>query len=61
MARRVGFKQIDVTRAIKGAQAAGLKPTSARVDPATGEIEMTFGSEASSTGNSFDALLSGQR
>jgi hypothetical protein len=42
MARRQGFKQGDVTRALKGAVAAGLKPSRVEID-AAGRIVLDFG------------------
>ncbi len=36
------FKQVDVTRAVKGAQAAGLRPTGMEIDP-NGKIILIFG------------------
>lgn len=35
---RAPFKQIDVTRAVKGAVAAGLAVGGFKIDPRTGEI-----------------------
>ncbi len=62
MARRSAFKQADIARAIKGATSAGLRPSGCKIDPATGAIELTFGSESgASSGNSFDAIMSGGR
>lgn len=57
MARRASFKQADLTRALRGARAAGLEPRGCRINPATGEIEMQFGNDNAGAGNSFDALM----
>lgn len=56
-ARRANFKQADLTRALRGARAAGMEPRGCRINPLTGEIEMQFGSVTSDTNNSFDRLL----
>jgi hypothetical protein len=37
------FKLSDLARAIKGAQAAGVKPQRVEIDPVTGKIVMIFG------------------
>lgn len=39
--RRATFKQADLTRALRGAVAAGLKPSGYRIDPA-GSIVVMF-------------------
>lgn len=59
-ARRATFKQADLTRALRGAQAAGMVPSGCRINPHTGEIEMQFGSSAVASGNSFDNLMGGR-
>ena len=41
MARRVAFKQADVSRALKGAVSAGLKPCRAEIG-ADGRIVLVF-------------------
>jgi hypothetical protein len=56
-ARRATFKQADLTRALRGAQAAGMVPSGCRINPQTGEIEMQFGSVVTCGGNSFDSLM----
>ena len=56
MTRRAAFKQSDLTRALRGAKAAGLEPQGCKINPATGEIEMQFGKDAASR-NSFDQLM----
>ena len=38
MTARAAFKQGDVTRAIRGVEAAGLKVAACRIVPTTGEI-----------------------
>lgn len=43
-ARRQSFKQADVSRALKGALAAGLKPSRAEIT-AEGKIVMSFGAD----------------
>lgn len=54
--RRSSFKQADATRALRGAVAAGLKPTGYRIDP-TGAIEVMFtGAMADRQTNSFDEI-----
>ncbi len=56
-ARRASFKQADATRALKGAVAAGLRPTGFRIDP-SGAIEVQFEGQARSAAiNSFDDIL----
>lgn len=55
--RRATFKQADLTRALRGARAAGMEPRGCRINPATGEIEMQFGNDNASTGNTFDRLI----
>lgn len=57
--RSARFLQIDATRALKGAVAAGMKPTAMRIG-STGEIIVTFDDEPAEVSNSFDAAL-GQR
>ncbi|WP_373487274.1 hypothetical protein [Blastomonas sp.] len=56
MTRRAAFKQADLTRALRGAQAAGLEPRGCKINPTTGEIEMQFGMDTGSR-NSFDQLM----
>jgi hypothetical protein len=60
-ARRATFKQADLTRALRGARAAGMEPRGCRINPQTGEIEVQFGSATSVTDNSFDRLIGGAR
>lgn len=38
MTARAAFKQADVTRAIKGAEAGGMKAAKVEIDPVTGKI-----------------------
>jgi hypothetical protein len=61
MSRRSGFRQTDIARALKGATAAGMKPSGCRIDPATGAIEVTFGGDVSATANTFDAIIGSRR
>lgn len=58
--RRATFKQADLTRALRGAQAAGMVPSGCRINPQTGEIEMQFGGAAVGSSNSFDSLMGGR-
>ena len=55
--RRATFKQADLTRVLRGAQAAGMVPSGCRINPQTGEIEVQFGNGTIATGNSFDSLM----
>lgn len=55
MSRRAAIKQVDATRALKAAVAAGLKPTGYRIEP-SGAIEVHFSDAASLGGNSFDEI-----
>lgn len=58
MARAAAFKQADLTRALRAATAAGLKPSGYRINPVTGEIEVQLGNDnAATAGNSFDRLM----
>lgn len=58
--RRHRFKQSDVTRALKGAEKAGLKPSGYRIDPLSGAIEVVLSGEVvAASVNSFDALMRG--
>lgn len=57
MARPSAFKQADVTKALKGAVAAGMKPRGYRINPVTGEIEVQLGNDNAAIGNSFDTLM----
>ncbi|MXP28102.1 hypothetical protein GRI58_04605 [Porphyrobacter algicida] len=57
MSARASFKQADVSRALKAAQAAGLTPSGYRIDPATGAIEVQLGGTVNSASNSFDRLM----
>ena len=58
MSRPAAFKQSDLTRAGKGLIAAGLKPSGCRIDPATGEIQFSFGEEQNPTRpNPLDRLF----
>ena len=55
MARRSTFKQADVTRALRGAVAAGLKPSGVRID-ANGAIKVQIGKDAG-TINVLDGMF----
>lgn len=57
MSRRATFKQADLTRALRAATAAGLKPSGYRINPMTGEIEVQLGANDSGPSNSFDAIM----
>ncbi len=59
MTRRATFKQADLTRALRGARAAGMEPRDCRINPMTGEIEMRFGQDTAGPRNSFDSLIGG--
>jgi hypothetical protein len=53
MARRVAFKQADVSRALKGAVNAGLKPCRAEIG-ADGRIVLVFEGAATEPVTEFD-------
>jgi hypothetical protein len=57
LSRRASFKQADLTRALRGARAAGMEPHGCRINPVTGEIEVHFSNDSTSATNSFDRLL----
>ena len=50
------FRQRDLTRAIKAARAAGMEPTSARIDP-NGGIVLGFTAEAAPPEDAWDRVL----
>lgn len=54
--RAARFRQADLTRALRAAVAAGMKPSGCRID-ANGDIVVMLGNEAIAQANSFDALL----
>lgn len=54
MARRASFRQADLTRALRAAVAAGLKPSGYRINPVDGSIEVQIAGGAARAGNSFD-------
>lgn len=54
------FKQADLTRALRAALAAGMKPSGYRID-ASGDIIVMLGGEGVSPVNSFDALIGERR
>lgn len=51
MTARAAFKQAEVTKAIKGVVAAGMKPSGIRIDP-TGAIVVMFGEGSPKAANS---------
>lgn len=51
---RTPFKQIDVTRAVKGAVAAGLAVGGFKIDPRTGEIVVFASGAAGIERNPWD-------
>ena len=54
VSRRIAFKQADLSRALKGALSAGLKPGSVEIDQ-DGKIIVNFGDAAPlAPTNSFD-------
>ena len=55
--RLKSFKQIDVTRSLKGAAAAGLETTACRINPQSGEIELIFAGDKKNTDNTFDTIM----
>lgn len=58
--RAARFRQADLTRALRAAAAAGMKPSGCRID-ASGDIVVMFGGDALATSNSFDALIGDRR
>lgn len=54
-ARRSSFRQADITRALKGAKAAGLNPSGCTIGP-DGSIHVNCGDGGSGPINSFDRL-----
>lgn len=56
MTRTAAVKQNDITRAIKGAQAAGLDVGRVEVDPITGKIVVHFKGASDETPNPWDRL-----
>lgn len=55
--RNGGFKQTDVTRALRGAMAAGLSPSAYRIDWDGGIIVMFGNQETSKSNNPWDEEL----
>lgn len=51
--RRSPFKQADVTRALRGAVSAGMKPRGYTIGP-DGSIYVDFGDGSAIASNSFD-------
>lgn len=59
-ARRASpFKQVDVTRAIKGAEAAGFQPGEFRIAP-DGTIQVMRAGAMSVGGNRIDQMIGGR-
>ena len=56
MTKPAAFKQADITRALRGAAAAGMKPSGYRVNAVTGDIEVQLGANDTASTNSFDAI-----
>jgi hypothetical protein len=58
MSRRSTFKQAEITKALKGALAAGMKPSGYRIDPMGGIVVMFGdGSLKPPSGNPWDEEL----
>ena len=58
--RPPSFRQIDVTRALRAAKAAGLDVTRVEIDPRTGRIVIGAGTEQNSAPRSeLDEWLTG--
>lgn len=55
-ARATRFRQADVTRALRGAIAAGQRVARAEIDP-NGKIVIVFGAGAPVSGNEWDEVL----
>ncbi len=53
------FRQADVTRALKGARAAGMRPTRAEIT-AEGRIVLSFDQEPVEPSTAFDAWKRGR-
>ena len=60
MSRAATVRQAEVTRALKAAVAAGMRPTGYTVDP-DGTIHVSFDQRQLGTGNSFDEIMGGAR
>ena len=56
MSRAARFKQADVTRALRAARSAGMKPSGYKITP-SGEIVVMLGEDVSESYNSFDAII----
>jgi hypothetical protein len=54
---RVPFRQGDVTRAVKGAIAAGLNVVGVKVNPQTGAIELVISESAGQNSNPLDEWM----
>ena len=54
---RATFKQVDVTRAVKGAVAAGLAVARIEVDQRTGKIVIFSDGAVSSSTNPWDEVI----
>lgn len=55
--RRPSFTQADVTRAIKGANNAGMEVGRVEIDPATRKIVIFAGGHNGATPNEWDSVL----
>ena len=55
--RPKAFKQHDVTRALRGAKAAGLEIGAVEIDPASGKIVIRPGAPAPAAGHELDQWL----
>lgn len=55
--RRASFTQAEITRAIKGAQAAGIDPARVEIDRQTGLIVIVPDGKASTAANPWDEAL----
>ena len=61
MARQsTAFRQVDLTRAVRGAKNAGLEITRVEIGP-DGKITLSAGKQPADTGNDLDKWLEGQR
>ena len=50
MTARAAFKQSDLVRALRAAEAVGMKVAACRISPVTGEIALEFEGAANSNG-----------
>lgn len=54
------YKQSDVTRALKGAVAAGMQPSGCRIAP-NGEIEVVFSDGSTRTADDITAIIAARK